>query len=324
MVSEIEIIKGIRKIFPRIGDDAETFQVSDIPIITIDSFVENVHFKMDYFSYYDVGYKSISAAISDIAACGGAPKYALVALGLPKGDEKLVDELYRGIGDVAQRFNVEIIGGDITKSEVLSIIICVIGETKKIIRRSGAKIGDVICVTGTLGSSYAGLLAIQNQINTPLRKRHLNPLPRVKEGIYIGQFANSMIDISDGLTIDISHILDESVVGAQIWRDKLPIDKETKEIASRFSKSARDFAMNGGEDFELLFTIPKSCRDRFLNLSKDKADRPEGLSLLKNVRFTEIGEIIKCKMSRNFGTKCKIIDEEGNTIPIGGFDHFVL
>ncbi|MCK4352653.1 thiamine-phosphate kinase [candidate division WOR-3 bacterium] len=319
MTSEFELIKEIRKVFPRIGDDAEAFNISPglIPLVTIDSFIEKVHFDTAYFTPYDVGYKSLSASMSDIAACGGIPRYALISVGLPTGDLKFIKDFYRGVREIAKLFNMEIIGGELTKSKIISITICVIGEVKKIIKRSGAKIGDLICVTGKLGNSFAGLLALQNGIKSPLIRQHLNPLPRIKEGKELSNYVTSMIDISDGFTIDLSHILDESKVGAKIWRNNLPINNETRKITSKFSLSPISCALNGGEEFELLFTIPK------IYTTQAK----------KRVEFTEVGEIIekwevvRHDLHHGVGSgkwEVKIIDEEGNEIPVKGFDHFKI
>ncbi|MBI4721829.1 MAG: thiamine-phosphate kinase [Candidatus Stahlbacteria bacterium] len=304
MASEFEIIKKLRAVFPKIGDDAVEFKVSNIPIVSTDAFVMGEHFG-DYFTPYDMGYKALSASISDIAACGGIPKYVLVSMGLSSGEMDFINELYRGMQEVANLYKVEIIGGDTTKSSTLFISVTVIGETKRFIGRNGARVGDAICVTGELGSSAAGLLALKNGLvgNRYICSLHLNPKPRVKEGIKIGKYASSMIDISDGLIIDLSHLLEESCVGAEIWKNKIPISKETIKIANKFSLSAQDFAMSGGEDFELLFTIPK-----------DKLKEAQ-----KKVDFTEIGEIIE---PRTENRKPRIIDEEGNDIPVAGFDHF--
>lgn len=320
MASEFEIIKRLRSMCPKIGDDAvvlitkstraqEHKSKGNTLIASVDAFVEKEHFDLTYFSAYDIGYKSLAASISDIAACGGKPKYALISLGLKSGDIEFVEQFYSGIEDVAKTYGVEIVGGDTTKSGVIFVSVTLLGESKRFISRNGAKVGDVICVTGELGTSFVGLLCLQNVSrlgslsHDRLVRSHLNPTPRVKEGVKIANYANSMIDISDGLIIDLSHILEESKVCAQIWRSKLPINKETIRIAHKFSVSPYDFAMNGGEDFELLFTVPKHK----LKEAKQKVD------------FTEIGEIIN---TQNAKRKTQIIDEEGKEIPIVGFDHF--
>ncbi|MDI6840345.1 MAG: thiamine-phosphate kinase [bacterium] len=304
MATELAIIKRLRELLPRIGDDAVEFKVPNIPIVSVDSFAMGEHFG-DYFTPYDMGYKALAASISDIAACGGVPKYALVSIGIKNGDIDWVDNFYDGVRAIASTYEVEIIGGDITKSDTIFVSVTVIGGTSHFVRRSGAKVDDVICITGELGSSYAGLLCLKRgyKKENKLIKKHLNPLPRVKEGIKIARYANSMIDISDGLSTDLFHILEESKVSARIWRSEIPISKEIKKIAEKFHMTPESLALNGGEDFELLFTISKNY------IGKAK----------KEVEFTEIGEIIECEMQN---AKCKIIDENGNEIPVKGFDHF--
>jgi len=290
--------------FPKIGDDAVEFKVSNIPIVSTDAFVMGEHFG-DYFTPYNMGYKVLAASISDIAACGGSPKYALISIGLKSGDIEFINALYRGIQEVANLYKVEIVGGDTTKSETVFISITVIGETKRFVGRNGARVRDAICVTGELGGSAAGLLALKNGLvgNRHICSLHLHPTPRVKEGETLANYATSMIDISDGLMVDLSHLLDESGVGAEIWKNKIPINEETIRIANKFSLPPYKFAMSGGEDFELLFTIPK-----------DKLKE-----IQKKVDFTKIGEIIEPKTENR---KPRIIDEEGNDIHIEGFDHF--
>ncbi len=302
MASEFEIINRIKQWFPEVGDDAAKFELREIQIVSTDSFVVGEHFG-SYFTPYDMGYKALAASISDIAACGGTPRYALVSVGLKNGDMEFVKGIYEGVKTVSEIYGVKIIGGDTTKSNTVFINVVIIGETKRFIGRGGAQAGDIICVTGEIGSSAGGLIALQNGIESVLTKKHLNPLPRVKEGQELANYATSMIDISDGLLIDLSHILEDSQVEARIWKTKIPISKEVRQIANKLSISLMDFVMNGGEDFELLFAIPKDK----LNEAKKKVD------------FTEIGEIIKVKSQKS---KVKIMDEEGNEIHIKGFDHF--
>lgn len=309
MLGEFEIINKIRKDFPKIGDDcAEIIKYTQngktkILIVSTDAFVEDIHFKTKYFTGYDIGYKSLSASVSDIAACGGIPKSGLIALGMPTGDTKLVNGIYEGIKAVIKKHNLEIIGGDTVLSSKIFISITVIGETEKFISRKGAKPGDIICVTGTLGSASAGLVALEKGIRSNCIKKQLNPNPRVKEGVLLGKYATSMIDISDGLISDLFHILEESKVSAKIYRSKLPIDREVFKVANLTGYKAEYFALNGGEDYELLFTVP-------LKLLKEARSK---------IKFTEIGEIIA---RNNLKKEPEIIDEKRRVILPQGFDHF--
>ncbi|MDD5528473.1 MAG: thiamine-phosphate kinase [bacterium] len=303
MIGEFEIINKIRKDFPKIGDDCAEIIIltpGKKLITSTDAFVEGTHFKRQYFSGYDIGYKSFTASVSDIAACGGTPKYGLVALGMPNGDTTFVNSLYAGIKAVSKKYKVEVIGGDTVLSPFVFVSITVIGETEKFITRKGAKAGDIICITGTVGSASAGLTALEKGIKSKCTKNQLNPEAHVKEGLLLVPYASSMIDISDGLISDLTHILEESKVSAKIFPNKIPIDKEVFKVAKMVGCKAEYFALNGGEDYELLFTLPS----RLLKKARGK------------IKFTEIGEITP------LNKKPQVMDEKGNIILAKGFDHF--
>lgn len=224
------VIKGI-------GDDCAVVKAGNKYLLyTTDSIVEGVHFSRKTFSPRDIGRKVAAVNISDIAAMGGIPKYMLVSLFLPKEiTEKLIGELYGGINEECRRYGVKTIGGNISHANQLIIDVFLIGETDKnnIIYRSGAKIGDKVLVTGTVGKKDAWTRV---------------PEPRVKEGRLItrSKKATAMIDVSDGLSTDLLHICDESKVGVRLYADRLPTDDIGR-------------ALNGGEDYELCFTasVPK-------------------------------------------------------------------
>ncbi len=298
MVSEFEIIKNLRILFPRIGDDAEVFNISPgfSPLVSIDSFVHGIHFDISLISPSDAGYRSCAAALSDIAAMGGRPKVILCSIGLPEGDIALVESLARGIKALANEFNTEIIGGDTVMSDTLFLSLCVIGESKKIVRRNGARIGDILCVTGPLGGSTAGLKILREGLkhSTEVVNRYSHPKPRIEQGLILSEHATSMIDISDGLAIDLYHLLEESKVGAVVHT--IPIENKVRDIAILVGENPNDFALYGGEDFELLFTINRD------NLNK----------LNKKMDFFLIGEIVEEGMK--FGN--------GSDIKLGGYDHF--
>lgn len=308
MAGEFEILQKIRHWLPKIGDDCARLLTYEnksskhkILIASTDAFVEDVHFEKKYFSYYDIGYKSLAASISDVAACGGIPKWNLISLGIPKGDIKIVREVYEGMKDVCEQYGGTIVGGDTVFSKKMFVNATVIGETERFISRKGAKKGDILCVTGVLGGASAGLVALKKRMNSNCINKQLIPTPRVKEGKLLVKYASSMIDISDGLIIDLSHILEESNVAAKVFRTKLPVCKRVKDIAKAAKIPPEKFVLGGGEDYELLFTIPK----RLINRAK------------KEVKFTEIGEIIEFKEEQN-----RIIDETNKAIHIQGFTHF--
>ena len=301
-VGEFGLIKKIREqvkdlqagAVVGIGDDAGGVEVEPgkVVLFTTDTLVENVHFKWDYVSGYQIGWKTLAVNLSDIAAMGGVPTHCLVTLGIPKEvNLSLIDSIYQGLRALASLYNIGIIGGDIVSSPTFFITVALLGEADKenILLRSGAKQGDFIYVTGDLGVSSAGLFCLkEKELNIPiflrekLQERHLLPSPRVNEGRQIAEakVASSMIDISDGLVLDLSHILEESGVGAKLWEEKIPVSKEVKKLAKEFNRSFLDWGLYGGEDYELLFT----CSSRI------------SLEDIKNgLRFpvTKIGKIVK-------------------------------
>jgi len=277
-----------------IGDDAAGIEVKPgkFVLFTTDTLVENVHFKWDYASGYQVGWKALAVNLSDIAAMGGIPTHCLVTLGLSREVSlSLIDSIYQGLKDLASSYKVGIIGGDTVSSPVFFITVALLGEEDRedVLLRSGAGKGDSIYVTGELGASAAGLFCLKEKelnisalLKDKLQGRHLLPSPRLKEGRQIARakIASSMIDISDGLTLDLFHILEESGVGAQIWENKIPISKDVKKLARQFNRSFLDWGLYGGEDYELLFI----CSSRI------------SLEDIKNsLKFpvTKIGKIVK-------------------------------
>ncbi len=269
------------------GDDCAVleFDKNRYLLFTCDMIIEGVDFASKDKPYL-IGRKALAASISDIAACAGTPKYAVISLGLPKNTSLgMIDKIARGIFDLAKEFKINIVGGDISKARQLTIDVSMLGfvEKKYLVLRSGAKIGDIIFVTGSLGGSIHG--------------KHLKFIPRIREARFLVKNfrVNAMIDISDGLATDLGHILEESKQGAIIYEELIPV--------SRFAKNLSD-ALSQGEDFELLFTLSKEEAKKLLK------DNP--------LRFNLIGEIVQ----RKYGLK--LIDRKGRerTIQVKGFQHF--
>ena len=256
-----------------IGDDAAVFSNSgrDRFLATIDVLNEFVHFSLNTTTPYLLGRKSLAVNLSDIAAMGGRPLYYLVGLSLPSHIPlDFVRALYRGMQTQARRFNVALLGGDtVAIRGGLSISITLIGRAhpRRILYRSGARPGDLVYVSGTLGDSALGLALLQQGARASSRqrliRRHLDPEPRVALGSALaeGGLATSMIDVSDGVAADLGHILSSSKVGAELHLEQLPLSKAYRRQCSQLCADMYAPALGGGEDYELLFTVSPSKRE---------------------------------------------------------------
>lgn len=249
-----------------IGDDAAIWQPSPgaSVVITTDSLVEEVHFRLEWTDWESLGHKALVVNVSDLAAMGAAPKVAVVTLGL-RGTERIADlvALYTGMGDVARRYGLVIAGGDIVRSPFgLALHITALGELlgDQRLTRSGARPGDIIGVTGTLGASAAGMQLLMNhdaprQAATAdlLVRAHLRPEPRVPLGQVLREHgASAAMDLSDGLMGDLPKILAASNVSAEIDLRTIPVAAAVRAL---FPEEWLTFATRGGEDYELLFTV---------------------------------------------------------------------
>jgi thiamine-monophosphate kinase len=284
-----------------IGDDAAVIKTKGLHILTTDCLVEGDHFRREWFTPEQIGMKAIEINVSDVAAMGGIPKYVLVSLQLPKDLEvEFVEEMYKGMWNACEKYSIEIIGGNMTHADQIVLSITLTGEVdkKNLSLRSGAKPSDFILVSGSLGNGRAGLRLFQKNLkgHDKVRKRYLEPKAQLDQGLKIAPFVNSMIDISDGLAPEVKHICDESKCGAIIYKDKIPIKDEVRNIARALDEDEYDYALFGGEDFELLYTV-----------SKDNLDRVDGIL---------VGEITKNKKILLFS------EGKEKEIPEGGYDHF--
>ncbi len=270
-------------------------------VLTTDMLVENDHFSLKWSTPFQIGAKAMEANVSDIAAMGALPKYALVSIALSKKvSVKFAEELYRGFYSVARKYGFELVGGDTTHGKLIVLNVCMVGEVDKrnLRLRSDAKVGDLICVTGDLGKSAAGLEVLRKRKKGNV-KQHLEPKARLKEAGKIAPYVNAMIDVSDGLASEVRHICEMSSVGARIFKERIPLSKNTKKLAKKVKKSPHDFALNGGEDFELVFTTPKK------NLKK-----------IRGVKYSVVGEILPKKDGI-------FLLENGKKTALGkGFEHF--
>jgi len=309
-----------------IGDDAAVLDCGDhYQLVSTDLLAENVHFDLSYTPLQHLGYKAVSVNVSDIAAMNGRAEQIVVSLALSnRFSIEAVDALYEGIRAACEHYKVDLVGGDTTSSRSgLIISITVLGRVKKdkIAYRSGAKPGDIICVTGDLGAAFTGLQVLEREkevfqvdpnMQPSLDKyeylvgRQLKPVGRtdiVFELEELGVQPTSMIDISDGLASELFHIAKQSNVGVRIYEEKIPIDELTYETnALEFKIDPITAALNGGEDYELLFTI-----------SKDDLEK-----INKHADIHMIGYIHE-KANENL-----MVTKQGNVVVLKaqGWDHF--
>ncbi|MFC2044636.1 thiamine-phosphate kinase [Chloroflexota bacterium] len=303
------------KLLLGIGDDAAAwYGDTTIQLATVDCLIEDVHFTLGITSWEELGWKALAVNLSDIAAMGGLPRYALVSLGLPNNTEvEDVTALYQGIFKLAPQVEVAIIGGNIHRAPLVVIDITVLGSTKTkkqhLLTRSAAKIGDKIAVTGYLGMAAAGLemltknLRLDLEATATLKRAFLQPCPRVVEGqILVKCGVRAAIDISDGLVSDLNHICQASQVGARIQIDCLPVQPAVK---ANFGNRAQGFALFGGEDYELLFTASADIIDRV------KAATSCLITVIGAITADKDGEIT-------------LVDRKGNLVnrPGAGWEHF--
>lgn len=273
---EQDIIERFRKAFPLrpgsrfrlgIGDDAALFRPSPGKelLLTCDASLEGVHFLRQKHAPDVVAYRALARAVSDIAAMGGRPLCFLLTLALPASlTGRWLDEFLAGLRRAARMFHVKHLGGDTTHNSRIFISITVLGEASRgqAVLRSGARPGDLVCVSGTLGQAQLGLELILKRIShiprwRPLLRKHLHPEPRLALGHWLAQhkMATAMIDISDGLSTDLDHICDASGVGARVYADKIP-QVRVPDALRRRGFDPLTLALHGGEDYELLFTVP--------------------------------------------------------------------
>ncbi|MEM6766461.1 MAG: thiamine-phosphate kinase [Bacteroidota bacterium] len=268
-----QVLKGI-------GDDAAVVKTADgmVDVISTDLLIEKVHFDLSYVPLKHLGYKAVIVNLSDVVAMNAQPYGITVSIGMSnRFPVEALDELYAGIHQACKQYNVNLLGGDTTSSKVgLVISITALGREKeeKITYRSGAQKNDLVCVSGDLGGAYAGYLILEREKRVFLDKPELQPdlsdydyvvgrqlKPEARIDILqtlekVGVQPTAMVDVSDGIASEIHHICNQSKCGAKIYSNKLPIDFQTVSVAEEFKISQNTFALNGGEDYELMFTIP--------------------------------------------------------------------
>ncbi len=309
-----------------IGDDAAVIKNdnSRLTLLSSDMLLEGVHFDLSYVPLHHLGYKSVAANVSDIAAMNGVPKQILVNVGLSnRFSVEAVEALYQGINAACESYNIDLVGGDTTSSAsglVLSVTIYGEVDEEKVAYRSGASKNQILCVSGDLGGALIGLQVLEREkevfLTNPemepqlddyqyIVQRQLKPEARmdiVHELAELQVVPTAMIDVSDGLASEIFHLCKHSEAGVRIYEDKLPIDKQTYDTAVEFKLDPITSVLNGGEDYELLFTI---SQDDFAKLEKHP-----------DIHF--IGEVL----SKDDGAS--IVTKGGNSVPLQaqGWKHF--
>lgn len=302
-----------------VGDDAAAFQPTPglLQVITTDMLVEGVHFQREWMSPHDLGWKTLAVNLSDCAAMAAEPRCALVCIALDeKTDPAYVLDLYAGMQELAVRFGVRIAGGDTVSSPsglVLSVTLLGEVEPNRIVTRAGARPGDRILVTGTLGDSSAGCAAllagseVASRVPQSVVKAHCRPWPRVAEAraATAAGGVTALIDISDGLAGDLRHICEESGVGAEVLAQAIPLSPECCQAAQVLQRDPLDLALTGGEDYELLLTV-----------SGEQVESVRAAITSLGTRVTEIGHILPegVFLRRTDGTRLPL--------PAAGYQHF--
>ncbi|MDQ7793518.1 MAG: thiamine-phosphate kinase [bacterium] len=297
-----------------IGDDAAVLDPGGPRhwLVSCDLLVEGVHFRPEWFPPRDLGWKALAVSLSDIAAMGGLPRYALVSLTVPRwGNEFWPEEFYHGLADAARVYGVDLIGGDTAGGPVAVADVFLLGEVEpgQAVTRAGARPGDLLLVTGDLGKGAAALAVLvrpgTNPALAPAAGALLRPEPRVSQGRALAQAgATAMIDVSDGLAGDLGHLLERSGPGvaARLWRDSLPVSEMTAAVARDCGQDPLAWVLTGGEDYELLAAVPPG----------------RAAEALKACGGMVVGEIVPG------GGEIELEDAAGHreVIAAKGFDHF--
>ena len=303
-----------------IGDDCAVLRPAaghDL-LVTTDTQEEDVHFRRDWSTAADIGWRCLAVNVSDIAAMGGEPLGAVVALSLPASlPVAFVEAMYDGISALAADYECPIVGGNISKStERLSVTITVLGSTPRggALCRTSARAGDDVWVTGDLGGAKAGLEALmhpQAVAGLPTGEvlmRYRRPRPRLYEALYLRrQGTHSQIDLSDGLSADLAHVCEASGVAARLLADRIPISAETRRVAGALGRDPLTLALHGGEDFELCLTAAPGTAHKLEQGFRDRFDCP----------LTRIGTI-----RAGSGVTLRHPDGRDEVLAPGGYDHF--
>jgi len=317
LIGEFEIIARYftratadRDVVLGVGDDAAVLAVGGHLAVTVDTLIAGVHFP-DGMAPHALGHRLMAVNLSDLAAMGARPRWCTLALTLPSADELWLDGFSRGLFELADRYGVSLVGGNLTRGP-LSLTLQLMGkvEPRNMLTRSGGHVGDDIYVTGTLGDSSAGIMLILERSAAPqgsaaaaLKERFYRPVPRVGAGLALGPLATAAIDVSDGLLADLDHICKASACGATIDVERVPLSAE---LLSMFPpQEALAHALGGGDDYELCFTAPPSRADE-IEAALEAADTP-----VRRIGQLIAGQTVVCRR-----------DGEPFTAAVRGFRHF--
>ncbi|MBN2030470.1 thiamine-phosphate kinase [bacterium] len=310
----------MRDVVVGIGDDAAVIRThpGKLAVLTTDMLVEGVHFDLAYTPFESLGWKALAINVSDVAAMGGFPLYGIVSLALPKSWQvEDVELFYKGMKRCGERYHCKVIGGDTVRSNGQGFIsVTVMGEVEEgcVARRKGAKVDDLIGITGRLGGARVGLEVLKSGHDRDRFPDSVNcflePRVRLKESQWLVKevHVSSMIDISDGLSSEITHLCQQSGCGCRIWEDKIPVADETVHWVRQYEKKISNYLLGSGEEYELLFTLSKAQFEAWQH-SHMNQKRPE---------ITVIGE-----MTQKEKGICLV--RNGETVPLvsEGWDHFV-
>ncbi|HYT63399.1 MAG TPA: thiamine-phosphate kinase [Gemmatimonadales bacterium] len=312
---EFDRIRGIIARIAEITGDAE--EIGDdcalVPLgattlaVSLDSSVENVHFRTDWLDFKEIGFRAAAAAMSDLAADGATPFGLLVSLGVPATDGKKGNdpaaEIMAGVATVAHNLEAKVLGGDLTRSDKYVVDVCVLGTVERPVQRSGAREGDALWVTGYLGGAGLALEQLREGkgMATALRNRYARPEPRIQAGRWLAEHgATAMIDISDGLAADARHLSAASGVGIEINLEQIPCWESVEAMA----------AVASGEEFELLTTMPPTFGDASASAFRSET----------GIQLSRIGTCLRGTGGRRSGAR--LIDRS-KPVPLpAGFDHF--
>lgn len=302
-----------------IGDDAAILSYSNKVLVSTDLLLEGIHFDLTYFPLRHLGYKAAIVNFSDIYAMNGVPRQITVSLGVSKRfSVEDIEELYAGLKLACSEYGVDIVGGDTSASLTgLTISVTCIGEAhgERIVRRDGAKETDLICVSGDFGAAFMGLQLLEREKAVFGGEKDFKPdfsgkeyilerqlKPEARKDI-VAEFAEkniiptSMIDVSDGLSSELIHICKQSNLGCRIYEEKIPIDYQTAVMAEEFNMNVTTVALNGGEDYELLFTVPLHLHPEILKI--------KGIHIIGHMNKAELGLTLETRDGTEIGLKAQ-------------------